>query len=164
MLIVDLHALQSIDILNLVHEVIGQRLHTQHFQNVVRDARPVDQRVAPADEVAFLHRYVLALLDQVFGLLARLIVLHDDAALGLVVLAEFHPSIALGDDRVILGTPSLEQFRHARQTAGDVTRLAALTRDTRDHVAGLHDGPVVDRQDRVQAPGSNAHRYCYPAG
>ena len=67
-LVVDLHALQPVDVLDLVHQVVRQRLDAQHLQNVVRHARPVDQRVATPHEVAFLHRDVLALRDQVVGL------------------------------------------------------------------------------------------------
>jgi hypothetical protein len=48
---------------------------------------------------------------------------------------------------VILGTARLEQFRHPRQTAGDVLGLGALARDTRHHVAGADLLTVLD--DRI---------------
>jgi len=54
--------------------------------------------------------------------------LHDDAALGLVVLAELHAAFDLGDDRVILRLAGFEQLGHARQTAGDVAGLGAFPR------------------------------------
>ena len=150
MLVVDLHALQTVDVLDLVDQIVGQRLDTQHLQDVMRHRGAVDQRVAPADIIAFLHRDVLALRDQIFGRLAGLVVLHDDAALGLVVLAEFHAAIDFGDDRVILRPAGFEQFGHTRQTAGDVACLAAFARDTRQHVAGRHLRAVLDREDRVR--------------
>ena len=84
------------------------------------------------------------------GLLAGLVVLHDDAALRLVVLAELHPTVGLGDDRMVLRPARLEQLGDARQTAGDVAGLAALARDARQHVARRDDRAVVDRQDRVR--------------
>ena len=74
---------------------------------------------------------------------------HDDAALGLVVLAELDAALDVADDREILRLARLEQLGHARQTAGDVAGLAALPRDAREHVAGLDRLAVLDRQDRV---------------
>ena len=77
MLVVDLHALQPIDLLDLIGEVGGQRLHTHDRQDVVRHGVAVHQQVATLDVVAFLNRDVLALGDQVFlGLLA--LVIRDD--------------------------------------------------------------------------------------
>ena len=72
-----------------------------------------------------------------------------DALLVLVVLAELHRAGDLRDDRVILRTARLEQFGDARQTAGDVARLGALHRDTRDDVARLHRAARIDRDDRI---------------
>src|SRR3712207_7624280 len=38
-LVVDLHALQAVDVLDLVDQVVCQRLHAQHAQDVVRDRK-----------------------------------------------------------------------------------------------------------------------------
>ena len=54
-LVVDVHALQAIDLLNFVDEVLLQLLLAEHAQNVVRVERAVHQRLAGADAVAFLH-------------------------------------------------------------------------------------------------------------
>src|SRR3546814_17186499 len=62
-LVVDLHALQSIDLLNLVDQVVGERLDTHDVQDVVRHAGTVHQQVALLDVVALVHRQVLALRD-----------------------------------------------------------------------------------------------------
>ena len=83
------------------------------------------------------------------GLLLLVGRLDDDAALVLVVLAEADRARGLRDDRGVLGLARLEQFRHPRQTAGDVAGLGALGRDTRDHVARLHMRTRIDRDDRV---------------
>ena len=110
----------------------------------------VHQQIALLDVIAFLHADVLALGDQV---LDRLLVLlgrdHDDAPLGLVVLAEFDASVALADDREILRLARLEQLGDARQTAGDVAGLRGFARDAREHVAGLDLRSVLDREDGV---------------
>ena len=100
--------------------------------------------------VAFLDGDALALRDQVLDRLRALAFRHDqDAALGLVVLAELDAARDVADDREILRLARLEQLGHARQTAGDVAGLAALARDTREDVAGMDLLAVLDREDRV---------------
>ena len=149
-LVVDRHALQPVDVLDLVDEVGGQRLDALDRQDVVRRRVALDDVVALLDGVAFLEMERLALRDQVLDRLGALLArLDDDAALVLVVAAEADRAVDLGDDRVILRTARLEQLRHPRQTAGDVARLGALHRDTREHVAGLHLGARLDREDRL---------------
>ena len=67
---------------------------------------------------------------------------HDaDAPLVLVVAAELDAARDLGDDRMILRPARLEQFGDARQTAGDVARLGAFQRNTREHVAAFTPAP-----------------------
>src|SRR5664279_5291874 len=60
-----------------------------------------------------------------------------------------HRAADFGDDRRILRLARLEQLRHPRQTASDVARLGAFGRNTRDHVARLHMGSGIDRDDGV---------------
>ena len=84
--------------------------------------------------------------------------LDDDAALVLVVASEADRAVDLGDDRVVLGTTSLEQFGHTRQTAGDVLGLGAFERDTRQHVARRHLLARLDRDDRVHRRAGSGHR------
>ncbi|MPL98794.1 hypothetical protein SDC9_45003 [bioreactor metagenome] len=149
-LVVDLHALQTIDVLHLVDEVVGQSLDPHDAQNVVRRRVAVHDVVTLLHEVAFLHRDVLAFRHHVFDRLQTFLRRLDrDATLVLVVLAEAHIAIDLGDDRVVLRTTRLEEFGHTRQTAGDVLRLRAFARDTRDGVAGLHLITVLDRENGV---------------
>ncbi|MCB9958360.1 MAG: hypothetical protein H6843_07135 [Rhodospirillaceae bacterium] len=66
-LVVDLHALQPIDVLDLVDQIVGQRLHAHHRQDVVRHRVAVHQQVALDHQVALLDGDVLALGDQVFA-------------------------------------------------------------------------------------------------
>src|SRR5665213_2619908 len=156
MLVVDAHALETIDLLNLADEIVGERLDPEDAQNIVRDRIAIHQEIALLDVIAFLHADMLALGDQILDRIGTLLRRHHhDAALGLVVLAELDAALALADDGEVLGLACLEQFRDARQTAGDVTGLRALTRDTRQHVAGPHLGAVLDREngiDRHEVP------------
>ncbi len=144
-LVVDLHALEPIDLLDLGHEVLGQRLDAQHLEDVVRVGRARDQRVALLDEVAFLDVDHLGLGDQVLDR-ATFFRNDRDLALGLVLADELDPSRDLGDDRVVLRNARLEQLGHPRQTAGDVAGLGGFTRGTGEDVAGLDVLAVLDRQ------------------
>ena len=93
-LVVDVHALQPVDFLDFVHQVLLQFLFAEHGQNVVRVARTVHQRLAGLDALAFLHVDVNAARQRVFALLA--VVADDvDLALALGDFAELHRAIDL---------------------------------------------------------------------
>ena len=64
-LVVDVHALQPVDLLDLVDEVGGEFLDALDRQDVVRRRVAVDDVVALLDDVAVLQVDVLALGDQV---------------------------------------------------------------------------------------------------
>ena len=150
MLVVDQHALQAIDLLDFIDEVASKLLHALDGQDVVRRRVAVEDVFALLDGVAFLQMERLALRDQVLDRLGAFFMrLDDDAALVLVVAAESDRAVDLGDDRVILGTTSFEQFGHARQTAGDVLGLGAFQRDTRQHVTRRHLLAGLDGDNRI---------------
>ena len=153
-LVVDLHALQPVDLLHLVDQVVGQLLLAQHLEDVVRVGRAVHQRLAGAHPVARVHGEVLALGDQVLlGQVGPLLAVHlgrdDHLALALGVLAERDHAVDLRDDRVLLRLAGLEQLGDARQTAGDVLGLGGLARDLGDDVAGVDRVAVVHGDDRA---------------
>ena len=84
----------------------------------------VHQRIASFDDIAFLDRDRLALRQKKFdGLRILRVRMNKNPTLVLVILAEFHAAIVLGEDRVVLGPPGFEQLGHPRQTAGDVPGL-----------------------------------------
>ena len=64
-LVVDLHALQPVDVLHLVDDVARERLHPLEAQDVVRVGRAVDDRLALVDHLPVVHGDVLVLRDQV---------------------------------------------------------------------------------------------------
>ena len=92
-LVVDLHALEPIDALDLIGEILGQGLDAEGIEDIVRHRVAVHQEIADQDVVALLDRNVLALGDhELPGLRPILLGHHDDPALGLVVLAELDPA------------------------------------------------------------------------
>ncbi len=130
-LVVDRHALQPIDVLDLVDEVAGKLLDALDRQDVMRRRVAFDDEVALFDDVAILQVDVLALGDEILpGLLILAGRLDRDAPLVLVIAAEANRAGDFRDDRGFLGPARFEQLGNPRQTAGDVARLGAFGRDT----------------------------------
>ena len=65
-LVVDQHALQPVDLLDLVDEIGRQLLDALDGENVVRGGIAVDDILALLDDVAILQMDVLRLRDQIF--------------------------------------------------------------------------------------------------
>ena len=155
MLVIDLHALEAVDLLNLVDQILGELFHAEHAQDVVRRAVAVHQGVALAHHVPFLDADVLALGNEVLHRLGvpALVVGHDhDPPLRLVVLTELDPAVDIGDDRVVLRLARLEQLGDPRQAAGDVAGLGR-PRDAGEHGTGLNLLVILDVQDGIDREG-----------
>ena len=75
---------------------------------------------------------------------------NDKTLLALGVLAERNHSIQLRKLRGILGLARLEQFRHTRQTAGDVTGFQRLLRNACEHVTHADLGAVFHGDDSAR--------------
>ena len=150
MLVVDKHALQTVDFLDLIDEIGSQSFHALDCQDVVRCRVTVEDVITLFDVVAVLKVEGLALRDQVLDRFHTVLCrLDGDATLVLVVAAQADRTIDLGDDGMILRTASFEQFGHTRQTTGDVLGLRAFERDTCKHVALGDLGTGLDRQDGI---------------
>src|SRR3569832_2272999 len=145
-LVVDLHALQTVDVLHLVDDVVGERLDAQETQDVVRIRRAVDDDLAALDVLTLEHRDVAPLRNQLF-VLGAVIGGDDHALLALGLLAEADGAGDLREDERVLRLTRLEQVGDARQTAGDVAGLGGLLRNTRDHVAHAHRRTVLEIDD-----------------
>ena len=144
----DAHALQPIDLLNRVDERLGERVFAEHAQGVVRIGRPVHQRLARSHVVSLAHADVLTARDQIFACVAD-VGRDDDLAFALGILAERDHAFDLAQDRIFFRFARLENFYHARQSAGDVLTLGGLARNLRQHVAGLDVLPRADVQVRA---------------
>ena len=150
-LVVDGHALEAVDLLDFVDQVLLQFLLAEDRQDVVRIARTVHQRVAGADPFVFLHGHVHAALDFVLGRLGRRVFRHDDdLAAALDDAAELDRAVDGAHHRGVAGLAGLEQFDDARQTAGDVLGLGRLARDLGEDVAGEHLFAVTHHEVRAR--------------
>ena len=160
-LVVDLHALQTVDLLHLVDEVLLEFLRTGDLEDLLRDDRAFGELLALLHAVALEHDDLLAHRDEVLLHLARDLVLDEQRAFAARVLAEVDHALDLGDLGGVLGLARLEELRHARQTARDVAGLGLLARRLREQharrrllaVAHHDDGAgrdVVAVQERVR--------------
>jgi hypothetical protein len=141
-LVVDLHALQTVDVLDLVDDVARQRLDAQQAQDVVRIGRAVDDHLALVDHLTVVHQHVLVLRDQ--ELVSVAVEVGDDQALlALGVLAERHGPGDFGQHAGVLRRARLEQFGHPRQTARDVACLLGFLRNPGERLA---DADLPDRR------------------
>src|SRR5690242_7576949 len=148
-LVVDLHALQPVDVLDFLDQIRRQRLDAEQTQDVMRIGLAVDDCFALLHVLAFEHDHVAPLRNQLLVLVA-VHVADDQALLALGVLAEADHARALGEDRRLLGLARFEKIRDARQTARDVARLRRFLRNTRDDVADADLGAVLERHDRTR--------------
>src|SRR5512138_529295 len=148
-LVVDLHALQSIDVLNLAHEVVRKRLDALQPQNVVRVRLAVRDDFAALHLLAFEHVEMTPFRNQLFVLLA-LLIRDDQTTLALGLLTEAHGARVLGEDRGVLRFARFEQVGNARQTTRDIASLRRLLRDTCDDVAHRDLHAVFQAHDRTR--------------
>src|SRR5690606_31691825 len=141
-LVVDLHALQTIDVLDFVDDVAGQALDALQTQDVVRIGRAVDDHFALVDHLAVVDQHLLLFGNQ--GFVADAVQVGDDQALlALGVLAERDRAGDVGQSAGVLGRAGLEQFGHAGQTAGNVAGLLGLLRNTGKNLADRNLLPVA---------------------
>ncbi len=149
-LVVDVDALQPVDLLDFVDQVALQRLFAEHVEDVVRVARPIHQCLTGPDALPFLHVDMNAARQRVLARLAAALVGHDDdLALTLDDAPVADHAVDLADDGGLAGLARLEQLDHARQTTGDVLRLGRLARDLRQHVTRKHLLAVAHHQVRM---------------
>jgi len=135
-LVVDLDALRTVDVLDLAEQVALGGLLARDAEDVVGDERAFDEGVAGPDAIAAVDAEILAVRDQVLAFDPALI-LDDDRPLAAALLVEqLDAAVDLGDDGRLLGAPGLEQLGDAGEAAGDVLRAADLARGLGQQGAG----------------------------
>ena len=78
-----------------------------------------------------------------YSRISSLLALDDDLLLAADDLAELDDPVDFRNDRRVVRPAGFEQLGHARQTAGDVTRLGDHTRHLDQRVARVHFLTVV---------------------
>src|SRR4029077_17054324 len=119
-LIVNLYALETIDLLHFVHQVLLQLLRAAHFQNLVRHNGAFGQLLTLFHEIAFEDDDVLGEGNEMLFFSARVRIFQNQAAFAAYCSAQLDDAINLGNLSRILWPTSFEQFRNAPQTTRDV--------------------------------------------
>src|SRR5471032_1526996 len=133
-LIVDLHALQTINVLDLVHDVLGQRTHTQQSQDVVWIAWAVGDNFAAVHLFAFEDVQVTPLRNQLLVRIGTVVRGNDQTALALGLFTERDGAADFSQNRGFFRTTGFEQVGNTRQTTGDVASFRSFLRNPRDNV------------------------------
>ncbi|MDT4833663.1 hypothetical protein FQZ97_672800 [compost metagenome] len=154
MLVVDLHALQTVHVLHFVDDVGRQLLDALQAQDVVGIGRAVHDHFALVHDLAVVHQHLLFLRNQ--ELVAHTFQVGDDQALlALGVLAERDRAGDVGQHAGVLRRTGFEQLGHTRQTAGNVAGLLRFLRNTRqdfthsDLLAVAHGDQRANRERDV---------------
>src|ERR1039458_5411608 len=127
-LVVDGHTLQAINFLHFADQVFLQFLRAADIEDFVRVHRAFGHLLAFLHKVALENDDMPPDGDEMFLLRLRLRVFDDDATLAADARPEIHDAVNPGNFRCVLGMARLEQFRHARETAGNVLGLGRLAR------------------------------------
>ena len=137
MLVVDVDALQAVDLLNRIHEVGLGVLFAEDRENVVRVERTIDQSLPSPDVLAFLNVDVHAARDGVFLHCPAIFALDVNLALAFGNFAVLDDAVDFADDGRVTRLAGLEEFNDARETARDVFGLRGFARNLREHVTRL---------------------------
>ena len=137
-LVVDRHALGTVDVLHFLEEVVVERFFTFNPQDVLRDQRAVDDRGAGFDVVAGVDQQVAVLRDVVidFEARARTVTMTVILPLRLSLRSSTVPVISAMIGRFLRLT-RFEDFGDPGQTADDVGRAGRGAGLAGEHVAGL---------------------------
>src|SRR4029077_6606326 len=145
-LVVDVYALEAVNLLNGVNQVRLRELFAENREQVVQVERAIDEGFAGLDVVAFLNVDVHAARNGIFLGGLAIMALDVNLAHALGDIAVLDRAVDFADDGGVLGFARLEEFDNARETAGDVLGLGGFARDLREHVAGLHLIAILDHQ------------------
>ena len=122
-LVIDVHALEAVDLLHLVHEVLLQFAHAANFENFVRDHDAISQLLAFDHMVARLDDQVLGMRNEMLLFHAGHLISHDNDALVFLNAAEVDDAIDFGNLCRIFRFARFEKLGNPRKTACDVLCL-----------------------------------------
>ena len=151
--VVDLHTLESVDLLDLVEQIFLDGSRAPDLQNIVRIDRSLGESIARTHAVTFVDSHVFDDGHHVgpLVLLAR-VRRNDNFAFAALDVAKADFTVDLRDNRGILRPASLEQLGHARQPTRDIPSLVDLPADLGNGVTGGDLVPIMDRE-------SGSHRH-----
>src|SRR5262249_24959508 len=149
-LVVDVDALEAVDLLNRVYEIGLRKLFAEDGQQVVQVGRTVDECLTSANVFAFLNVDVDAARNRIFLGGFPVFAFDVDLAHALGNFAVADDAVDFADDGRILGFAGFKELDNARETAGDVLGLGRFARNLRENVARLNVIAILDHQVRAR--------------
>src|SRR5437762_1018447 len=143
-LVIDVDALEAVDLLNGVDEIGLREFFAEDGQQVVQVGRTVDDSFAGFDVFAFLNVDVDAARNRIFLAGLAVFAFDVDFAHTLSDFAVANDAVDFADDGRVLGFAGFEEFDDARETTGDVFRFGGFTRDLGQDVARLNVVSILD--------------------
>ena len=145
-LVIDLHALQTINVLHFVDDVASELFNAEETEDVMRINRTVDDFFTLLNDLTVVDENRLVLADQRFMRITFLVG-NDETLLALRFLAERNRTGNFRKHAGILRTASFEEFRNTRQTARNIAGLLRLGRNTCEHFAHADILTVADNHE-----------------
>ena len=134
MFVIDLDALQTINVLHLIGNVDSKRLRPLQTKDVMRIRRAIDNHLTLVDDLTVVHHDVLVLRNQV--LVRHPLKIGDDQTLlTFRILTEGNCPGILRQNASILGGARFEQLSNTWQTARNITGFSRFLWQTRHHIA-----------------------------
>ena len=152
MLVVDLNALHTVNVLNLVDNVFLHSRRTHDVEDVSGSDGPVAQGSAGTHVVIFLNENLLRQGHEIFLHLAKTRS-HGNLAVASFHLAQVDLAVNFGNDGGVARVAGLEELGNAGQTTGDVTGVAGCTRYLHEDIARVEGSTFVNHE-------VGSHREC----
>src|SRR5690554_1128052 len=138
MLIIDVYALETIDLLDFIHQIALELLLAKDPQDVMRITRTVHQSVTCPDELTLLNVDVNSTRQQVLGLSFSIGTLNEDFSLAAADPTKMTDSVNLCDNRGFLRLTRFKELDDTGETTRNVFGLRGFSRNLGKMVTGVH--------------------------
>ena len=133
MFIGNLHTLQTVNLLYLLHDVARQRFDALQTQNIVRIHSTINDGFAAVHHLAVVHQNLFLFGNQ--GFVSHAVQIGDDQALfAFGFFTEGNGTGYFGQHTGIFRYARFKQLGHTRQTTGNIAGFRRGLRDTRQYI------------------------------
>src|SRR5450830_1908452 len=147
-LVIDLHALQTVHVLDFVNDVTCQCFDTQQTQDVLRIGWAVHDHLALVHDLAVMHQHLFVLGDQELMLVA-VHVRDFQTLLAFGFFTERNRTRDFCQHTGIFRRARFEQLGNAWQTTGNIARFLRFGRNTCQHFTNRYLLTVFHHDQRA---------------
>ena len=143
MLIVNLHTLQTVYILNFIHDIFLYSRRTFDRQNISRSGSTIRQRSTGTNVIVLLYKNLFRQRNKIFlhftGLRS-----NDDLTITTFHLTHSYLTIYFRYNSRIRRVTCFKQLCNTRKTTGNITSLTYGTRNLNDYLTSFHLLTIFD--------------------